>query len=783
MPKDIVLLSDGTGNGASKLFKTNVWRLYQMLDLSDQDRQIASYDNGVGTSAFRPLAILGGAIGWGLKRNVQDLYAFLCRHYRPGDRIHLFGFSRGAFTIRVLSGIITHVGVVRPPIREDHLDLAVADAYRKYRRRFKVTGGLVTPLRALRDRIIGWKRRLSGQPTADRVDYDTTAGIEFIGGAWDTVAAYGTPLDEMTRGVDYYLWPLSMPDRHLSEKAKRACHALAIDDERESFHPMLWTEERRTLGACVIDDDTQRSTNLDSERLSQVWFLGMHTDVGGGYPDDALALVTLDWMLKRIEAWKARQGGVGLSLLAGVRQEMVLTATPLGPLHDSRKGLAGYYRYTPRDILALCHRSVRGHRAGERSDRVIVHRPKIHESVFTRLREGTNGYAPFTLPERYAIVRDDGRIVEGQPETPAMAANRMAGQREVWNTVWKRRVVFFASLGVSLWLASFPFIPGYGRPVACNRPQCAIVPLFEALRAVLPEFTGVWLDAFARRPGWFLIAVAILVWLLYLGGSLDQRVRDRMKPLWAPISPAYASAPTIAPGRLDGAIFRLRTSPAYIAFFRLLKYQLGPLFFGVAFLLVALGALLVPAYVLANRAAFWIEDRNGGICRAFGTPVAVGEKPETLKSVFVTSTPCFATGLSVQAKARYQISLAVEQPWVDRTIRTTPVGFGGDASTWRMKLAVPLNRSVTSRWMQPIARIRSEKGREVPLEFTEDPAHSSVFVATLTAPLEGDLYLFVNDTVMPWHPWRPRWGFYDNNLGSARVTVKRLAAPSDTPSP
>lgn len=108
--KAIVVLSDGTGNSAAKLFKTNVWRLYQALDLTEPmpsaqgtARQIAYYDDGVGTSSFWPLALLGGVFGWGLKRNVLDLYTFICRNYKPGDRIYAFGFSRGAFTIRISS--------------------------------------------------------------------------------------------------------------------------------------------------------------------------------------------------------------------------------------------------------------------------------------------------------------------------------------------------------------------------------------------------------------------------------------------------------------------------------------------------------------------------------------------------------------------------------------------------------------------------------------------------------------------------------------------------------
>src|SRR5260221_12045198 len=103
MGRNIIVLADGTGNSAAKLFKTNVWRLYQALDLTpraapEDVQQIAYYHDGVGTSSFKPLAILGGAFGWGLKRNVLDLYKFVCRNYAEGDRLYVFGFSSGAFT-------------------------------------------------------------------------------------------------------------------------------------------------------------------------------------------------------------------------------------------------------------------------------------------------------------------------------------------------------------------------------------------------------------------------------------------------------------------------------------------------------------------------------------------------------------------------------------------------------------------------------------------------------------------------------------------------------------
>src|SRR5258705_11105806 len=99
--KKIVLFSDGTGNSSAKAEKTNVWRLFQALDQTNAN-QIAKYDDGVGTSANKYLAAIGGAFGWGLKRNVIDLYKFVCRNYEAGDDIYGFGFSLGSFTIRVL---------------------------------------------------------------------------------------------------------------------------------------------------------------------------------------------------------------------------------------------------------------------------------------------------------------------------------------------------------------------------------------------------------------------------------------------------------------------------------------------------------------------------------------------------------------------------------------------------------------------------------------------------------------------------------------------------------
>ena len=209
MGKNIVLFSDGTGNSAGKLFKTNVWRLYQALDYEgptlddpDRPRQLAWYDDGVGTSAVKPLALLGGACGWGLKRNVLDLYAFLCRNYEDGDHVYAFGFSRGAFTIRILLGFIESQGLIRAESEAKRRHLA-KDAYRAYRtERFRTLFHLEVPLRHTRDALLQLNRLRKRVTPYRRAEVPRVPTIRFVG-LWDTVDAYGLPIDELTRAWNF----------------------------------------------------------------------------------------------------------------------------------------------------------------------------------------------------------------------------------------------------------------------------------------------------------------------------------------------------------------------------------------------------------------------------------------------------------------------------------------------------------------------------------------------------------------------------------------------------
>lgn len=339
MVRKIILLSDGTGNSSARIWRTNVWRTFQALDLSGSD-QVAAYDDGVGASSFKPWAILGGAFGFGLKRNVIDLYKFACRNYRDStDEIFGFGFSRGAFTIRVVVGLMLDQGLIDPhTINERQLDKLSHLAYRTYRRAHFYTNWRLM-LHAIQSLF-----RLKTPAAQARVQIGTVNAprIRFLG-LWDTVAAYGLPIDEMTLGFSQWIWPLEIPNHTPHPSIQRACHAISLDDERTTFHPVLWNERQQAPGANM-----PRYTK--DERVSQV-----HANVGGGYPDDSLAQIPLYWIME-----EARACGLEFKQLPTADPDAIAQTRSAqdkdGRLYNSRTWFSSYYRYGPRKVAKLCNR-------------------------------------------------------------------------------------------------------------------------------------------------------------------------------------------------------------------------------------------------------------------------------------------------------------------------------------------------------------------------------------------------------------------------------------------
>lgn len=249
----LIVCCDGTWNRPDDQHPTNVVLLARNL-LNDWDRQMVYYDAGVGTGGRLDEAI-GGATGAGLEENVSQAYRFLVENYAHGDQISVFGFSRGAFTVRSLAGLIYKCGVVdrSKPKLEDRIAKAL-ELYRDERSPAR------SGVEAFRDRE------------------SITREVHAIG-VWDTVGARGIPAGRL--GKLYSDWKYGFHDTKLNRMVRYAFHAVALDERRDAFEPALWTQSENAEAGQVIE---------------QVWFPGVHSDVGGGYRERGLADGALAWM-------------------------------------------------------------------------------------------------------------------------------------------------------------------------------------------------------------------------------------------------------------------------------------------------------------------------------------------------------------------------------------------------------------------------------------------------------------------------------------------------------
>ena len=353
MPKNIILCSDGTGNAGGKGRGTNVWRLFLSIDQhSAKTKQLAFYDDGVGTSSVAVMKAIGGATGFGLGRNIRQLYTDLAKNYEKGDKIYVFGFSRGAFTVRSLAGMIAAVGV--PDVgsmSDEELEKEVKRAYRAYRSLFDSAIPKFNRACEKRDIALNYPR------------------IHCVG-VWDTVGAVGVPFREWREWVQHRL-RLRPHDHDPDDTIDNAFHALAIDEERRAFTPILF-DEGKAAGRGNVE---------------QVWFAGVHSNVGGGYPKKGMANVPLHWMMMRAEKY-------GLKFKTDAVEDSRLAANVHSELYDSRKGPGVYYRYGPRKIDALCQAA-------------SIEEPKIHVTAVERMDRSTKSYGPVNLPNTFDVVGTD----------------------------------------------------------------------------------------------------------------------------------------------------------------------------------------------------------------------------------------------------------------------------------------------------------------------------------------------------------------------------------------
>ena len=797
--KAIVLFSDGTGNSSAKLFKTNVWRMYEAVDLGPPAEgcrpQISYYDDGVGTSSFKPFAVLGGAFGYGLKRNVLDIYRYACRNYRPGDEIYGFGFSRGAFTMRVAIALIAAEGLVESG-NEQELRSRSVEAYRRFRRDFKPRKlqWPTTVCRNMRDGLIPrWNRMRSIEPYDQRRNRHPV--IRFVG-VWDTVSAYGGPIVEITRAIDNWVFPLSMPDYVLNPKVQCARHALALDDERDAFHPLLWDE--------VSEEDNRAKDLVGDGRLQQVWFTGMHSDVGGGYPDESLSYVSLLWMME--EAEKA-----DLRTLDTIKDHFIALASSAGPIHDSRHGLAAYYRYQPRKIAAWVDpvdrrtyalrdpivRHADGHPKGLLRD---VH---IHESVIARIANGTDRYAPITLPEKFDVVppQREGETVpqpssQDGPRTgresaapmvslalrnrlaqPDIVRSRAIALEAVWDLVWRRRVAYFVTVGLTLFLVLMPgWADDVGPPPLLGDGRTWFGSLIRIASAFLPGFVSPWIDTYAENSVYFLLLAGAIALVMLYSARCELRLRDRARRVWREAvaldgPPCHTNEPS--------GLQQFRNHVGYQRTIQFFKWALLPNGIFLPIMLFAGLWFVAGSYTQARLP--WLE-KGVDLC----TPVG-GHPPEltTAQFDFWPAATCVPADVSVKKGQSYLVAFDVVDEWRDSQYATTPEGLPARKMNWGLGyLGAIFRRVVHARYLQPAIEIRPAPRRFqfdnvyiYPLQVRPEGRHGTSYVAEFTAEYDGELLMFANDGVSP----VDLDYFYKDsgssaargNSGSACVTIRR----------
>ncbi len=325
--KNIVICCDGTGNEYGDN-NTNVVKLFSLI-VKDPRKQIAFYDPGVGTfsapGAWTKLAktytkILGLAFSYGITKNIEDAYEYLMDKYEEGDNVYLFGFSRGAYTVRALAGMLYKCGLLQKG--SNNLIPYTSRMYRKSKP----------------DVADGFKKTFSRE-----------CKPHFVG-VWDTVKSVGLFI------------PRKFPNTKLNPDVANGYHALSIDEQRSKFQPNLWDEV-----------DPGQATNSD-QTIEQVWFAGVHSDVGGYYKEAGLSNIALKWMLS-----KAFHCG----LIVDTKTIESIDGNHKDKLHNSLLPFFWIVGWWRRKIV----------------DREKYEIPYIHESVYKRISE-CEDYKPSNVPSK-----------------------------------------------------------------------------------------------------------------------------------------------------------------------------------------------------------------------------------------------------------------------------------------------------------------------------------------------------------------------------------------------
>ncbi|QHO73399.1 hypothetical protein ACH79_12770 [Bradyrhizobium sp. CCBAU 051011] len=407
--RNIIICCDGTGNEISENI-SNVLKLYRCLRKTEktQPRQLVFYDPGVGTlerpDPWHKLkqdfnAILGLATGYGLDDNVLAAYGFLVHHYQAGDAIYLFGFSRGAYTVRVLAGLIHKVGLISP----EQVNLAgsgliaykqfSSDEAPKLRAKFKSATDVASGEDALPQSAFDNAAQFA------RITSTRWPTIRFVG-VWDTVASVIVPR------ADRFYWPSleELAFTIVNPSVQTFRQAISIDERRCMFRLKKW-DDPQTFKHNRFND-----AHAEPQDILQVWFAGVHADIGGGYPEkeSGLSKYPLLWMIDEATKCGLQVNQATVNQLAwGIQRKgspfSYVVPDIRGDLHTSLTGAWWLLEYLPKSASYKewpARKAHFGYYIPDAEPRFIPDGAVIHESALQRM-DALPSYRPVNLPRQY----------------------------------------------------------------------------------------------------------------------------------------------------------------------------------------------------------------------------------------------------------------------------------------------------------------------------------------------------------------------------------------------
>lgn len=371
--KQVVIFLDGTQNDRNS--RTNISALSEIIKHQDKDNLYMFYNEGVGTGG----RVVGAGSGWGIDEDVATAYAFLSKYYSQPSKLYIFGFSRGAYTSRILAGMIYAIGIydLNSFSQDDRIKIA-RDLYSAYKGKHKT----VPDIQKAANTIVNtWKADLNN--TAFSVVKNKYDNVQIdILGIWDTVEALGVvPTIEAIQtkvfGTKDPQNIINPNERYIDQicNIRHVYHALSLDDNRANVFTPIIMSSKYAASKCNGEQDASLA------KVDEVWFTGAHADIGGGYTKDeynqddkkqvdkdvSLSGVSLNWMLAKIKK-------VASDLLPKYAS---VYANPLAYVHDAENGDAKYAREERDDILLKYIRLSR------------YEKLRIHRSVLQRLARTT----------------------------------------------------------------------------------------------------------------------------------------------------------------------------------------------------------------------------------------------------------------------------------------------------------------------------------------------------------------------------------------------------------